>query len=191
MGTGCSRPEVPPIETTITTPTPSSSRPCSGSPRSVRARAISGPGPRFCSDALEGGARPIPNLDTSLRLLLRTNEGAPAFSTDANRQSITYRIRLNPPPFELQRANGDPIVQLSRDTRRETNTLLVLSGKTKPYTDIWGDNNPIQIYEVRIPASSVLSTSDIDAGISYRGRLMLGSSSKGEGAPSHLHWLIR
>ena len=189
MGNACSRPEAPPVETTIAAPAPSKSRPCSGSPRA--ARAVAGPGPRFSSEPFEGGARPIPNLDASLRLLLRTNGGAPAFSTAANRQSISYRIRLHPPPFELQSANGDPIVQLSRDTRRETNTLLVLSGKTKPYTDIWGDYNPTKIYEVRIPASSVLSTSDIDAGLSYRGRLLLGTKSKGEGTPSHLHWLIR
>lgn len=189
MGNACSRPEAPPVETTIAAPAPSKSRPCSGSPRA--ARAVAGPGSRFSSEPFEGGARPIPNLDTSLRLLLRTNEGAPAFSTNEHRLSTNYRVRLHPPPFELQKANGDLVVQLSRDTRKETNTLLVLSGKTKAYTDIWGDNNPSVIYEVRIPASSVLETSDIDAGINYKGRLLLGLAPKGDGAPKHFHWLIR
>lgn len=153
------------------------------------ARAAAGPGPRYSSDPYEGGARPIPNLDNSLRLLSKTNGGTPVFSTNVNRRTISFRIRLHPPPFELRTGNDHLIAQLFRDTRKETNTLLALRGKTSPHTNIWGNKIPNMIYEVRIPASSVLSPIDIDTGINYKGQVTINTSS--EETKPLLYWLYR
>ena len=170
----------PPIEPTINTPAPST--PSRGSPKSAR---------RFSAAPLEGGHQPIHHLDISLRQLLRTNEGSPAFSTEEHRRTTAYRIKLHPPPFELQDSRGQQIVQLTRDTRNETPSLLVLTGKSIPKTDIWGGNEPAAQYEVRIPASTLLGDQDLDAGIAYRGQLSIGLPRDAAGKTRRTKWLIR
>jgi hypothetical protein len=183
MGAGCSTSAAAPIvEPTITTPTRSASATSRGSPKSAR---------KFSSDPFEGGNRPIHNLDVSLRQLLRTNEGAPAFSTDTDRKTIAYRVKLHPPQFELQNSRGQQIVQLTRDTRKETPSLLVLTGKSMPKNDIWGGTQPACQYEVRIPASTLLADEDLDAGIAYRGQLIVGMPRDATGRTRTTTWLYR
>jgi hypothetical protein len=184
MGTGCSREvSVPAIEPTIAAG--------SGRPPGTASKGSPKPGRRFSADPFEGGPRPIANLDFSLRQLLRVNEGAPAFRSDEHHRAITYRVKLNPPPFELQTPRGQQIAQLSRDTKSETPSLLVLTGKSVAQNDIWGGHQPAVGYEVRIPASTLLDERDLDAGIAYRGQLSIGAPKSSLSGKQRVKWLIR
>ena len=180
MGTGCSRESTPVVEPTIATPAPST--PTRGSPKMGR---------RYTCEPLEGGTRPVRNLDISLRQLLRTNEGAPAFYTDEKRGNVAYRVLLHPPPFELQNSRGQQVVQLFRDTKHETPSLIVLNGKSTQQTNIWGGTQPATQYDIRIPASTLLDDRDLDAGVAYRGQLTIGSPRDTTGKTRETHWLIR
>ena len=102
-----------------------------------------------------------------------------------------YRVRLHPPPFELQTARGLQIAQLSRDTKNETPSRLALAGQSAPRDDIWGSKQPAISYEIRIPASTLLDERDLDAGISYRGQLSIGPPKSNLSGKRRVNWLIK
>lgn len=181
MGNGCSTASTTPtVEHTIAAapPTPSAK----GSPKLGR---------RYSSDPYEGGARPLANMDFSLRQLIRADDGTPCFRTEEHRQGTVYRVRLHPPPFELQTARGLQIAQLSRDTKNETPSRLALAGQSAPQDDIWGGKQPAISYEIRIPASTLLGERDLDAGISYRGQLSIGPPKSNLSGKRRVSWLIK
>lgn len=182
MGNGCSSAgATPTVEPTITAaaPPPASAK---GSPKAGR---------RYSSDPYEGGARPLANMDFSLRQLIRADDGSPCFRTEEHRQGTVYRVKLHPPPFELQTARGLQVAQLSRDTKNETPSLLALTGRSAPQDDIWGGKKPAVSYDVRIPASTLLDERDLDAGISYRGQLSIGPPKSNLSGKQRVSWLIK
>lgn len=67
----------------------------------------------------------------------------------------------------------------------------MLTGKSAAQDDIWGGQQPAIGYEVRIPASTLLSDQGLDAGITYRGQLYVGSTKSNLGSKKPVQWLIR
>jgi hypothetical protein len=116
----------------------------------------------------EGGERPLEGLHSSFQDLLKKNDGAPYFAPDTKKNTLNYRVQLEPPPFQLLNSEDKPLFVLHRDLAEEKPTLIVLRGENKKQEQV----------KVIIPSSESLTEHAKAIGIRHIGSLYAGLSGE-------------